>query len=564
MMSQLSTKSFLKNFISAWKLLKRLSGKKAFMVLLQTIVFAAVQCYSMVFQPYILSSIFASLENEALFSLYITCGVSSAIVLFFFVLCYINNVYLDVNSFNVMLTSANSSCRILYQLPFDVINKQFSEAEIQNRIDTATTNIALVIIILGQVISNTAAICILLGMFGVYSAILVGIVFLATLWAVISSNYEVIKRKKLELERQRQEDKMGQSLYESVHKIDFLSIYNGVDHVYQEYQRNRTEAWNIKWKQERLSITISALTGFIFSGFRGILSLSLFPLYSMGKLHTDRIASSFSVYDQLSAVISGYTKPFVDINTNMVAVGRLEEVFSTSSPNKINVQHNSTEPLLKAENISYSVQGRNLFTHINLTIRKGDKIALIGKNGCGKSTLLRILIGIYHSETGIITMNIESDCPKRYVSYISSNSYLYSENVKKNILMNGDGDLQQAVKTACLEDLGKDFLDKKATELSGGQAQRVNIARGLIHNPLLLVADEPTSGLSIAQGEEVIQEMLSQSNTAVMVTHHPAQLQYFNRIILLEDGKIAADGSLQSISSEPAFHRWMGTFPQDH
>lgn len=127
----------------------------------------------------------------------------------------------------------------------------------------------------------------------------------------------------------------------------------------------------------------------------------------------------------------------------------------------------------------------------------------------------------------------------RDIAYIPFSTLLYDYPVYDNILMAGDGAVDQALSLSGV-DVNEQPLDKLATTLSGGQAQRVNIARGLIHKTPLLLADEPVSGVSKAQGETIIKNIIDVSETTIIVTHNPDHLKFFSRIVLLEDGKIAA------------------------
>ena len=213
--------------------------------------------------------------------------------------------------------------------------------------------------------------------------------------------------------------------------------------------------------------------------------------------------------------------------------------------------------MIKGENLYYGIEKKVILNNISLNIKRGEKIALIGRSGCGKSTLLRVLAGLYHVNRGDLTFNSKFLNTCRDISYIPASAMLYDDTVDSNILMNGDGSVENALNLAEF-DMAEQTCGLPATNLSGGQAQRVNIARGLINEAPLLLADEPVSSLSMAQGDIVIKNIVNESETAIVVTHHPTHLRFFSHIILMEDGEIVASGTLDKVSAHPAYKRWSG------
>ncbi len=549
--------NFFSGIKSTWRLLKLLTGKKAYYILLQTTSFIFLMCYQTLFQPYVLVKIYAALETGEPRALFTVCAIGGSIISLFFILSYFNNVYLDLYCFRLKLLGTQNVCRELFQLPYDKINNQFKENELINRIDVATLDYITVMVSLGLIISNTINILVLLSMFSSYSFILIIIVILLAIWGGCSSKIEIKLRKKYEMEYQRLEDSAGGILYNSIHEIEFTSMFGCTERLYKKYQTTRSDIWNTKWKQEKATLLISLCTSAFSSSLRGLLSGALYSLHKSDVFPANKVTSSFSIYDQLSAVVSKYASPFVDINTKLVNIKRLNEVieFQYNKPSEWIALENNC--LIKGENLYYSIDEKVILDNVSLDIKTGEKIALIGRSGCGKSTLLRILAGLYHIDRGTLTFNSKFLNTCRDISYIPSSAMLYDDSIDSNILMNGDGSVENVLDLAEF-DLTEQMSGLSATSLSGGQTQRVNIARGLINKSQLLMADEPVSSLSIAQGETVIKNIVNESETAIVVTHHPTHLRFFSRIILMEDGKVVTSGTLDKITAHPAYKRWSG------
>ncbi|HUV27056.1 MAG: ABC transporter ATP-binding protein [Anaerolineales bacterium] len=201
---------------------------------------------------------------------------------------------------------------------------------------------------------------------------------------------------------------------------------------------------------------------------------------------------------------------------------------------------------------------------VSLTIRKGEFVAIMGPSGSGKSTLMNILGCLDRPTAGQYFLAGEdvSDLDKTQLAIIRNQriGFIFQsynllpqttalENVILPLLYNRNGkesDAEQANKAmAALEAVGlADRMEHKPQELSGGQMQRVAVARALVNDPVLILADEPTGNLDTRSGEEIMtlmSQLHSQGSTIVMVTHDDDIAAYAERIIRLRDGKIETD-----------------------
>lgn len=215
---------------------------------------------------------------------------------------------------------------------------------------------------------------------------------------------------------------------------------------------------------------------------------------------------------------------------------------------------------IKKLNKSYAVGGEKLHVlkDIDLTVNYGEFLAILGPSGSGKSTLMNIIgcmdtldSGEYYlADNPIHKYNDRrmTDVRNQYIGFIFQKYHLISQHtVLKNVmiplLLRGySGKAAEAAARDQLEKLGmKDRLDHRPSELSGGQQQRAAIARALVGNPKLLLADEPTGALDTATGKEVLNlfgELNKQGHTIVMITHDLNVASYAQRIVKIIDGEI--------------------------
>ena len=220
--------------------------------------------------------------------------------------------------------------------------------------------------------------------------------------------------------------------------------------------------------------------------------------------------------------------------------------------------------ILKCENVRKVYGARNnqvvALDHINLSVQKGEFVAIVGASGSGKSTLLHILGSVDKPTDGkvliegtdISTMNRTQAAifRRRKVGLVYQfYNLIPTLTVRKNILMPLLLDKRKPNKEyfeQIVHSLGiEDKLESLPSQLSGGQQQRVAIARSLIYRPALLLADEPTGNLDRKNGEEII-DLLKLSNrnleqTILLITHDEKIALEADRIITIEDGKIISD-----------------------
>ena len=232
---------------------------------------------------------------------------------------------------------------------------------------------------------------------------------------------------------------------------------------------------------------------------------------------------------------------------------------------------NETEPVSTSleGNISltnvdfvYPHTGINALKDFSLQINKGEKIAVVGRTGSGKSTLAQLLLHMYEPQKGLITYDgipvnkFEMHSLRGQISYVPQDVFLFSETVRNNIRfgMNDatDEDVITAAKQASIHteiekfQLGYDTLiGERGVTLSGGQKQRISIARAMIKDPKIVIFDDCLSAVDARTEKEIIGNLYRflKDKTAIIITHRIFALFDFDKIIVLDDGKIVEQGT---------------------
>lgn len=218
----------------------------------------------------------------------------------------------------------------------------------------------------------------------------------------------------------------------------------------------------------------------------------------------------------------------------------------------------------------YPNQQIDLFSDLSLSIRRGTAVAIVGSSGAGKTSLADLILGVLDPSSGEVS--IGGNNPRQLakfhpgiVGYVTQNPFVVNGSLRENLLLGlppskfSDVQLLRALELANLTEYSEALHSKLDTLigdsgilLSGGQVQRLGLARALLTEPSLLVLDEATSALD-AQTESSISEMLTQlrgKTTLIVIAHRLATIRKFDRIIFIHNGKALADGTFSEVRSQ--------------
>lgn len=219
----------------------------------------------------------------------------------------------------------------------------------------------------------------------------------------------------------------------------------------------------------------------------------------------------------------------------------------------------STENAIVAKNICFAYPGsdKNALEEIDVTIKNGEKIAIVGENGSGKTTFINLLTGLYRPTSGEIFVNGKTptlENTSKEAGVVSQDFFLFSFMLGENVASSRDVDVKNAklaLETSGFGDkypletyLYKD-IDEDGLDVSGGEAQKIALARAIYGDKKLLLFDEPTSKLDPKSEMKVFESFneVSKGKTAIFVSHRMSACKFADRIILFEKGKISAIGT---------------------
>jgi ATP-binding cassette, subfamily C, bacterial LapB len=218
---------------------------------------------------------------------------------------------------------------------------------------------------------------------------------------------------------------------------------------------------------------------------------------------------------------------------------------------------------IEFRNVSFRYPGRddNAIEHLSLKVKPGERVALIGRVGSGKSTLLRLMMGLYRPSEGAVLLDgidlnqLDPADLRKNVGCVSQDVLLFYGSLRDNITFGlpyaDDGSVLAAAEVAGLSEFvnrhphGFDMnVGERGERLSGGQRQAVGLARAVLHDTPLLLLDEPTSAMDFSTEAQITRRLteFSAGKTVVLVTHRTSLLALVERVVVVDGGKVVADG----------------------
>ena len=284
-----------------------------------------------------------------------------------------------------------------------------------------------------------------------------------------------------------------------------------------------------------------------------------------------------------NTLLSYFTTPMeniINLQTKLqsakVANNRLNEVYLVESEFQVQenpVHSNFLMGDIEFDDLSYKYGfGRDTLTDINLTIKEGDKVSLVGVSGSGKTTLAKMIVNFFDPYKGQITINhqdiknIDKKILRRHINYLPQQAYIFNGSILENLTLGGNNMIsQEDILKACeLAEIRQDIERmpmgyqtqlSDGAGLSGGQKQRIALARALLTKSPVLILDEATSALDVLTEKKVIDNLMSLTDkTILFVAHRLSIAERTNRVIVLDQGKIIEVGSHQELIQAQGFY----------
>jgi ATP-binding cassette subfamily B protein len=261
---------------------------------------------------------------------------------------------------------------------------------------------------------------------------------------------------------------------------------------------------------------------------------------------------------------------WIGLSSNKIQTHQIIEILKLEEEIKINNPKTLNDDFKKIQliNVSFRYQNSNFdsLKNVNIQIKKGSVIGLTGETGSGKTSLLDIICGLLKPTSGNVLLNGDSfhknsSSWQKKIGYVPQNIYISESSILENIVMlsdinnvNYDKLIKACTIANCIEFILKyksqfnTLVGENGIRLSGGQIQRIGIARALYKDPDILLLDESTSALDEQTEKKIIKDLVSdfKNKTILIISHNHEVLKFCEKIIFIKDGTIMHDGSLDS------------------
>jgi ATP-binding cassette, subfamily B, bacterial len=404
-------------------------------------------------------------------------------------------------------------------------------------------------------------------------AYLVGIIVLSFITNRLSKKVKVIQKNIV-----GQTTALAGSTTESLRNIELVKSLGLTKQEVERLNKNTYKILGLELTKVKRIRSISFIQGTLVNTLRQVILYILMWLIfrddmDAGQLVTMQVFSFFifGPLQEIGNILLSYREAEASLNNFQTLMSKEPEATPAKPASLGNIQ----ELAFKGVSFKHQTANHKAIDNINFTAKLGETIAFVGPSGSGKSTLMKLLVGLYRPLEGTIEYNqldeteINFDDLRKQIGFVTQDTNLFSGTIKENLLFvyptATDDELKDVLEKASCTNLisraenGLDtMIGEGGLKLSGGEKQRLSIARALLRKPNLLIFDEATSALDSLTEEEITNTIKNITTTkaqiTILIAHRLSTIMHADRIYVLEKGDVVETGTHENLLAEKGLY----------
>ena len=360
-------------------------------------------------------------------------------------------------------------------------------------------------------------------------------------------------------------------LIESISNLETLKSLNALSLFQYKWEETTGEIAEKGVKTKTLSAAIATVSGFVTQLNTVLLIIFGAYMIDMQMITIGALIATVIMSGRVTGPmgqVAGMIAYYQYVQASYDSIESIMNLDCEHPHDKEFIRRPAFKGSIEFKNVSFSYPGTEYkqLIDINIKIKEGEKIAILGKVGCGKTTLQKLILGFYYQEEGSVLIDgidIKQIDPveiRSHISYMAQENVLFAGTARSNIIIKnnqvGDDELIRAAEMSGSSDFinkhPKGFelpITEKGENLSGGQAQAISLARTLIDDNKLFILDEPTKSFDSGTAKKVLNNIkeIVKNKTLILITHQPSDLEIVDRIIVMDSGKIVLDDTKEKV-----------------
>lgn len=402
---------------------------------------------------------------------------------------------------------------------------------------------------------------------------LVGVLLLSWLTSALSKRIKSIQKNIV-----KETTALAGSTTESLRNIELVKSLGLTDQEVNRLNKNTYKILGLELRKVKSIRMLSFVQGTFVNFLRQVIMFTLLFLVFNNQLKPGEVLTltfySFFIFgplQEIGNIIIAYREAEASLH-NFHQLMQKQPEPKPASPKQLG----AIEKLeYKQVFFKHQTAAQYALQNISFTVNKGETIAFVGPSGSGKSTMVKLLVGLYRPEQGHILYNntegdlIDFDELRSQIGFVTQDTQLFAGTIKENLQFVSPGASDEAILKALQQSASHSILAKAdnginsiigegGIKISGGEKQRLSIARALLRNPQLLIFDEATSALDSITEEEITNTIKDISQTGnqitILIAHRLSTIMHADRIFVLEQGEIVETGTHETLLNEKGLY----------